>query len=961
MKKSVSFSRKETENKRLSFSELRDKGLARVQELSGAVWTDYNSHDPGVTILEQLCYALTDIVYRTSFPIEDLLTTDEELKRESFKNNNAFFSSSDIFSSHPITLMDTKKIIIDRFDEVENVWITTTKNEGCEEQLNGINQIAILPKLHFHNSLRYNTNKKEEILNKIRDFLNKNRNLGEDFENVCLLDKQDFKIDFEIHIDEQIDANIIIARLFLALSEFIYCHVHYYSLDDMKETGLSMAEIFAGPKLEKGFIKNKELKKRVKRIYVDELQKLFTKVKGVHRCVINELFIQGEDKGKENVIVVDSDKFFHITLKGFCENIKVFVNKDRIAYNTERIYRLYRETYSKKHREYPVDSDLKYKKKGSYRKPDKYYSIQNHFPILYGIGREGISQKEPKERHAKALQLKAYLMFFEQHLANHLAQLGNMNTFFNIDYENGIKQTYFSQRMSSIPGIEKLENKNNIAQVQSILENKHTFFNRKNRIFDHLLARFGEDLNDFPWRLSLEINLIKTEDEFNQILLQKKSEFLQQLEQLNYVRIKGESLVYENNKELTRIPSGLEQIIMAKTGILSRGSKSLVPDFSRFNPHEIDKKPGDKSKEGTFDDKDFRTLSDDEISSYKIDSKENIPKIMFEEIDFKTLFKDTLDYKNYKISRSKGANGKIEVIFHKEGAPKVNLLACESAEEAVQNVHQIVAYFIKQNEVSEGLYIVDHILLRSFLKDSSYGFSFKDEEGKDLFQTIHEESWCNTEQERKDRVKEFYEAGLDRSSYFFGNEDCKIKDQDGRIIASYKGNAHNLKNFNDEVYKQTKSIIQLFSSSEQENGRLLIKELEEIRLHGNDEYSNKKIRQRRLIFQRKLSDRGTIVDEDFFNLDISIFLPDWPARFQDERFKAYITDLIRERTPSHISNKIVWVNKAEMKAFEELYYFWGKQKLKSRNSETPSKDMISAAYEVYLKIMEIRVSQKIKE
>jgi hypothetical protein len=98
---------KEVENVSLNFSVLRELGLSYIQQLSGDVWTDYNSHDPGVTILEQLCYSLTDIAFRTSLPIEDLLVTENEDHLDHEKN--AFFSPASIFSTHPVTLADTKK------------------------------------------------------------------------------------------------------------------------------------------------------------------------------------------------------------------------------------------------------------------------------------------------------------------------------------------------------------------------------------------------------------------------------------------------------------------------------------------------------------------------------------------------------------------------------------------------------------------------------------------------------------------------------------------------------------------------------------------------------------------------------------------------------------------------------------------------------------------------------------
>lgn len=45
-----------------------------VRSLAGDTWTDHNTHDPGITILDQLCYALTDLGYRTQFALPDLLT-----------------------------------------------------------------------------------------------------------------------------------------------------------------------------------------------------------------------------------------------------------------------------------------------------------------------------------------------------------------------------------------------------------------------------------------------------------------------------------------------------------------------------------------------------------------------------------------------------------------------------------------------------------------------------------------------------------------------------------------------------------------------------------------------------------------------------------------------------------------------------------------------------------------------
>ena len=59
----------------LSYAGLRAEALELLGRLCGDQWSDFNSHDPGITILEQLCFALTELAYRINFPIEDLLAS----------------------------------------------------------------------------------------------------------------------------------------------------------------------------------------------------------------------------------------------------------------------------------------------------------------------------------------------------------------------------------------------------------------------------------------------------------------------------------------------------------------------------------------------------------------------------------------------------------------------------------------------------------------------------------------------------------------------------------------------------------------------------------------------------------------------------------------------------------------------------------------------------------------------
>src|SRR4249919_3032695 len=101
----------------LDFDKLRDSAIAYLGNLSGNIWTDHNVHDPGITILEMLCYALMDLGYRTNLPVEDILARNPDDKT---KENN-FFTASEILTCNPLTITDFRKLLID-IDGIKNAW-----------------------------------------------------------------------------------------------------------------------------------------------------------------------------------------------------------------------------------------------------------------------------------------------------------------------------------------------------------------------------------------------------------------------------------------------------------------------------------------------------------------------------------------------------------------------------------------------------------------------------------------------------------------------------------------------------------------------------------------------------------------------------------------------------------------------------------------------------------------------
>ena len=110
---------------------LRQKGLEYIEKLGSRLWTDYNIHDPGITMLEALCYALTDLGFRTSLNIKDLLAlplpeiADADGQFPADKRQ-ALYTARNILTVNPCTTDDFRKLLIN-INGIKNGWLHCKK------------------------------------------------------------------------------------------------------------------------------------------------------------------------------------------------------------------------------------------------------------------------------------------------------------------------------------------------------------------------------------------------------------------------------------------------------------------------------------------------------------------------------------------------------------------------------------------------------------------------------------------------------------------------------------------------------------------------------------------------------------------------------------------------------------------------------------------------------------------
>ena len=190
MKEALSISRTDQGDLELDFEHLRNVGLEHIQNLSGSIWTDYNIHDPGITILEQLCYAITELGYKTAFDIKDLLAS-QDCDSTKF---STFYSNGQILEGKPITEKDFRKFLIDRVEGLRDAWVEAIDPNSVLNQIKGLYVVLVKPAPKVNN---------EKLLAETRKCLEKISNLGEAFHDILILGKEEVLVSGEIDLKKE--------------------------------------------------------------------------------------------------------------------------------------------------------------------------------------------------------------------------------------------------------------------------------------------------------------------------------------------------------------------------------------------------------------------------------------------------------------------------------------------------------------------------------------------------------------------------------------------------------------------------------------------------------------------------------------------------------------------------------------------------------------------------------------
>ncbi|MCT8343799.1 hypothetical protein LG003_13325 [Photorhabdus kleinii] len=517
----------------ITFDALLTQAKTVIEQQSGQCWSNTSENDPGITLLEACCYGASDLAYRHSLPLRDLLTPKPE---EQIPGDGIFpqeFGPQQTLTCGPITAEDYRRALLDLhssdtindthedyffFNDVQLIrepenqryqyWYNKQKREYSFKNSGSDSQLALRGNYWLYLLPNRETQADNKLAQeKLHAFLKDNRNLGESVSHIIWLQPTDLPLQIDIELEENvIDFADIFAQVYMTAEQMVLAKPERYTTQVMKDQGYNHEEIFSGPYLHHGWIPTLPQVKDYTGATVLNLSHLVNRllaIKGIQS--VTRLALANHDKtitqlsddnwswkitqgyyprlwGNDPLALITSvNSPLTITAKG---GVKISVSKQDIE---EKLIA-----------EPLIDTQPELLHWGKYRKVLDYYPVSHKLPACYGLQ---TSKPTPQQ-----VQLHQFMLPFEQMLANGCAELALLP-----------KLLAFKQRGETVHGVQWPFKANTVSDNvhQQIIADLTAKLSRDSQIYtdnhiqksnyikeatilNHLLGYFGAQLAARP-------------------------------------------------------------------------------------------------------------------------------------------------------------------------------------------------------------------------------------------------------------------------------------------------------------------------------------------------------------------------------------------------------------------------------------------------------------------------------
>lgn len=465
------------ENGVFLYDTLQQNILDSLQSLSGSLWTDYNVHDPGITLNDVLNYSLTEIDYKLGFPLEDYLTktSGDGLPDTGEVENWGVFTASDVFPVSPVTLEDYRKFFLSRLPEVEDLWIYSSQDtpsfprEGeAIPALPGEYTILVKKETLYPEDLK-------DLEQKIIQLFNQNRNLCESLKKVTFVAPRKISLHAEIEMEPGYSAPLLMSDIYTRAQALLSGSYKRLTAQDRVDSNTPLDEWLDGPDMfnERLEAVNPDQERTGTALY--ESLRTLPGITSITSCRL-------EDQ-EGNVISVFQTGYMLEIPSSISENhLKFTVNKMPVEVDFEKFLKLFftNRSLAVKTSIVRVAADRQESGVKAVFHPGLYdhYSITNDMPFCYGLGSQSDSEKKPAD------PWRIYLMLYDLVFNRGLEELKKLPDLMSLS--SGIEQKCLPQeRVASL----RLGSR----AIPELTESSRSTATQKDLLLDMWDSLFGED------------------------------------------------------------------------------------------------------------------------------------------------------------------------------------------------------------------------------------------------------------------------------------------------------------------------------------------------------------------------------------------------------------------------------------------------------------------------------------
>ncbi|HEX8622844.1 MAG TPA: hypothetical protein VF718_12830 [Allosphingosinicella sp.] len=468
----VALERRSSRETAVDYTALRDEGVRLAQLRSGGVWTDYNEHDPGVTILEILCYALTELGYRAGFPVEDLIAAP----RDQGDAGEVLMAPAALFGCEPVTEADFRRLLIDRVHGLADSWL--------EPASPGLYHLRVYARPRLPGLIEDEASG-EAVLRRARRAFLRHRPLCEDLASATLLQPRPVRIAGAVAIEAGADPEEVMAEILYRLGALVAPEPRRRPV--AARPGASQAELMEGVTVANGLVADDELHPRRLTLDEDEIARHISAVPGVLAVHGLALAPGRPCAAADECLALDAglasgDVPLALTVDGAGVAIDALEVRRRLEQRWEEHRRTWR-TAAELARAFPD-------RPGRARDTASHVPLAQHFPAIYGLGRDGLAAGLPAHREALPKQLLGYLAIFERVMVDYLDRLSNLRAILSA---HALDEAVLGRRLAdALPQLAPLLIDGG-PDADTLFGREAYGVDQQNRLLDFLLALYGEE------------------------------------------------------------------------------------------------------------------------------------------------------------------------------------------------------------------------------------------------------------------------------------------------------------------------------------------------------------------------------------------------------------------------------------------------------------------------------------